>query len=139
MLKGINIGHLDTRLTLQRSTKTNNAITNEETEEWNDLKRIWVKELPVLSREQYEAKQQVAKDEIRFLARRSAAIGVLTVDNTFVTADNTRITADYSGEVKLIDETMRVVRRGEVLYINGIENRGREGFVIIRAEKRDNG
>jgi head-tail adaptor len=140
MLGGIDIGELDTRLLIQSWTSAKNAVTNQPVKTWANLKTIWVKELGPKSKEQFEARQQVAREEVRFFARSSSVFGLLTADNSNVTADNLNITADnYLGLVKIIDETMRCIRRGEMFYINGIESSGRRGFVIITAEKRDNG
>lgn len=136
----INIGELDTRLIVQTATYSKNAVSNQKVESWELLKTIWVKVLGPKSNEGFEAKQQVARDEVRFFARSSAAFGLLTADNSNITADNTQITADnYLGVAKIIDEKMRCICRGEIFYINGIERSGRRGFVILTAEKRDNG
>jgi SPP1 family predicted phage head-tail adaptor len=110
MLRGINFGQMDVRITIQSTTTSPDAISNEPVETWSDLKTISVKELNPQSREQFEAKQQVAFNVVRWMARR---------DDT-------------------LNETMRAVRDGETFYFSGIQNKRREGYMIITAEKRDN-
>ncbi|HYG02109.1 MAG TPA: head-tail adaptor protein [Chryseosolibacter sp.] len=140
MLEGIEIGELDTRIRVESYSTSNHTTTNQEVKTWATLKTIWAKELGPSSREKFEAKQQVAIDETRFLVRSGAAFSLLTADNSNITVDNTQITADnFAGTVRIIDEKMRVVRRGEVLYISGIEGTPRRGYVILKAVKRDNG
>lgn len=139
-LEPINIGELDVRLKVQSWTSAKDPVSNDDIKTYADLKTIWVKELGPKSRETFEARQEVAIDETRFFARSRTVFGLLTADNSNITADNANITADnYLGVVKIIDESMRVIRGGETFYIKGIEGSGRRGWVIITAEKRDNG
>jgi len=139
-LEPINAGELDTRLTIQSWTSAKDAVSNDDIKTWSELKTIWVQELGPKSNEGFEARQQVTKEENRFFARASAVFGLLTADNSNITADNTLITADnFAGIVKIVDEKMRCIRRGEIFYVSGIEGSGRRGWVIIKAVKRDNG
>lgn len=110
MLRGLRIGEFDTKLVIQSATNSNNAITNEPEETWSDLKTIWGKQLGPKSREGYEAQQPVATSEARWMIRRDDAI----------------------------TERMRVNRGGTIYYISGIEDFGRQGYMILMAEKRDN-
>lgn len=110
MLRGIRVGELDTRITIESSTSVKNAITNEPELTWSALKTVWAKELQPQSREDYEASQQVALDTVRWMIRR-----------------DTEVT-----------EVMRCVRGGNTFYISGIQDKGREGYMILTAEKRDN-
>jgi head-tail adaptor len=139
MLAAINVGELDTRLRIEKATITNHAVSNQDVKTWAELKTIWVKELPTRSGESFEGVQQVAKDEVRFFARAGSVKAFLTADNTYITADSTHFTADMlNAFVKLIDEKMRVIRRGEIFKISGIEDSGRRGWVIMRTVRRDN-
>jgi head-tail adaptor len=139
MLGAINVGELDTRLRIEKATITNDAVSNQEIKTWAELKTIWVKELPTRSGESFEGPQQVAKDETRFFARAGSVKAFLTADSTYFTADNTHITVDMMNQfLKIIEEKMRVYRRGEFFKISGIEDGGRRGFVIIKAVRRDN-
>jgi SPP1 family predicted phage head-tail adaptor len=134
-----NIGEMNQRLKIQTWTSAKDAVSNQQVKTWADLKTIWVKELSRKSKERFEARQQVAMEEVEFLAHHNTAFGLLTADNSNITADNISITADnYLGLVKIIDETMRCVLRGEMYYINGVQASGEKGFVILTAEKRDN-
>jgi head-tail adaptor len=140
MLGSINIGEMDVRLRIEGFTTSNHAVTNQEQKSWTLLKTIWGKELGPLSKETFEANQQVAVDETRFLIRGGAAFAVVTADSSLVTADSTTITADnFYGIVKVINEKMRLIRRGETFFISSVEGSGRRGFAIIKAVKRDNG
>jgi head-tail adaptor len=140
MVGGINVGELDTRIIIQRSSTERHEVSNDPVKTWTTLKTIWCKELGPKSKEGFEARQLVAQEETRFFARAHAVFQILTADLDTITADNTIITADnLSGVVKVVNETMRCIRKGEVFYIRGIEGSGRRGWVIINAEKRDNG
>lgn len=139
MLSAINIGELDIRLRIESASYDKDPVTNQKTPTWSELKTVWASELKQLSSEKFEARQQVARDEVRFFVRSSAVYGMLTADNTLITADSSQITADMTGRYKIVNERMRVIRRGEILYINSIEGSGRRGFCILKTEKRDNG
>lgn len=140
MLGSINVGELDVRITFQKYTVSSHAQTNEEEKTWADIKTTWAKELGPVSREDTEYNQQVAVDEIRFFVRASVVFSIITADSTLLTVDNTTITADnFTGTAKVINEKMRVIRKGEIFQISSIEGSGRRGFAIVKAVKRDNG
>lgn len=140
MLRGINVGELDTRITFQKSSVSNHAVTNEEVKTWSDVKSVWAKELGPISQEGTEYNQQVAVEETRFFVRASVVFSIVTADSTLITADNATITADnFYGVAKVVDEKMRLLRKGEIFHINSIEGSRRRGFAIVKAVKRDNG
>lgn len=138
MLGVYNIGEDRARMTIQKGTTSNHATTNEEVTTWEDLRSIWVKEIGSSSRENYEANQQVAVDEIKFRTKWGLIYQILTADNTLITADNPELTADnFNGVAKVVNERMRGILKGVVYYFRAIEGSPDYGFVIIKAVKRD--
>lgn len=139
MLRAINVGELDTRIRIEKSSSTPDPVSNQPIKTWSELKSIWVKELPTKSGEGFEANQLVAKDQVRFFARSGSVKAFLTADNNYITADSTYFTADMLNKfVPIINEKMRVVRRGQTFKIEGIEDSGRQGWVIMNCVRRDN-
>lgn len=110
MLRGIRPGDLDTLIVIQSATTAKDAVTNEPEKTWADLKTVWAKTLGPVSREAIEANQQVAVGTVRYMIRRDTAI----------------------------TETMRINKSSVYYYISGIEDFGRQGYMILTAEKRDN-
>ena len=110
MLRGLRVGELDTQIIIESATTAKDAVTNEPEETWATLKTIWGKQLGPMSREQIEANQQVAVGTVRYMIRRDTAI----------------------------TERMRINKSSVYYYISGIEDFGRQGYMIITAEKRDN-
>jgi head-tail adaptor len=140
MLGIVNIGEKRARLLIQSWSSERHAVTNEQVKTWSDLKTVWAKEIGPISKERFEAKQEVAVDEIGFTISADAAIKMITADMTTITADSTQITADsLNGFVKVINEKMRCLCHGITYYINGIDINRDKGYAIIKAEKRDNG
>ncbi len=112
MIRGGNIGAMDTELLLEQEVKTRDAVTNEELVAWETVGTIWAEKIrnPV-SDESFEGDQQVAKLRSFFRVRWAE-----------------------------LNETMRVTRQDtdEVTYIKGIEEIDRRKFLILTTEKRDN-
>lgn len=111
MLKGISFGEFDVKITIQSVTTANHAITNEPETTYSTLATVWSKRLGPKSNEVIEADQTVAVGPARFMIRR----------RTDVT------------------ERMRIVDGSNTYRISGIEDFGRQGYLILTAEKRDNG
>jgi SPP1 family predicted phage head-tail adaptor len=102
---------MDVKIIIQSATTVKDAATNEPEETWADLKTVWAKEMKApSSKEAHEANQQVAVSEVQWMIRRDTTI----------------------------TEQMRVNKSGAYYYISGIEDFGRQGFIIITAEMRDN-
>lgn len=111
MIKGGNIGAMDTLYTVQYPVITYNALTNEQIKGWAGTTTVWAEDLRnETSKETYEADQQVALDGLKLRIR----------------------------YLSTLSEVMRLVRDTEIWYITGIEKVQREKFMIITAEKRDN-
>ena len=110
MMGAVNFSGMDTLLTVQSSTVTKHAITNEPEETWSNLKTIKAKELGPASKEGYEANQQVALSTVKWMIRRDTSL----------------------------TEKMRVIRSSAYYYISGIQDFGRQGYMILTAENRDN-
>jgi SPP1 family predicted phage head-tail adaptor len=110
MLRGIRVGEFDTKIIIESTTTTKDAVTNEPEETWATFLTIWAKQLGPSSREDYEASQQVALTTGRWMIRRDATI----------------------------TEKMRINKSSVYYYISGIEDFGRQGYMIITGEKRDN-
>ncbi len=111
MIRGGNIGTMDTFLTIQQPVKTSYPSNNEQIETWADLATCWAEKIVnPKSVEGFEGDQQVAKKKYYFRIR-------------------------YRSD---INEQMRVVRGTEINYIMGIEELDRKKFLILTTEKRDN-
>jgi SPP1 family predicted phage head-tail adaptor len=112
MRRGVRSGELDRRITIQSVSTTNDAITNEEVETFSTFKsNVAAKRLGLQSKEDFEANQQVAVVDARYMIR------------------------NYGWA---ITERMLVVEGSTTYRIKGIDDRAREGFVILSCEKRDN-
>ena len=109
MMGAVRFSEMDTQLIIESSTTEKDAVTNEPEETWSTHATIWGKELSA-SKEGTEARQQVALTWKTYQIRRDATI----------------------------TETMRINKNSVYYYISGIEDFGRQGFMIITAEKRDN-
>ncbi len=111
MIKGGNIGAMDTLYTVQYPVITYNSLTNEQIKGWAGTSTIWAEELvDEISKEKFEADQQVALD-------------ILTLRIRYLST---------------LSEVMRLVRGTDIFYITGIKRVERQKFMIVSAEKRDN-
>lgn len=111
MIRGGNIGRMDTQLLIESATVTRDSVTGEELSTWATFATVWAEKLrQPASSEQIEADQQVAKKTARWKIRHLD--GVL--------------------------DTMRINRSSEISYISGIEEVDRKKFLILTVEKRDN-
>lgn len=112
MIKGGNIGHMDTQLLIESYTATKDSVTGEDVKSWTTYATVWAQKLRLpASTEVIEADQQVAKKTARWKIRYLAGV----------------------------TEQMRINRSSEISYISGIEEVDREKFLILTVEKRDNG
>lgn len=111
MMGAVRFSEMDTQIIIESATTVKDAVSNEPEETWSTLKMIWGKQLGPQSKEQIEANQQVAVGTVRYMIRRDTAI----------------------------NELMRINKSSVYYYISGIEDFGRQGYMIITAEKRDNG
>lgn len=113
MIRGGNIGAMDTELVIQYPTKTRDSVTNEQLENtWTDFATVWGEKIKdPQSREKFEGDQAVSIQTYSFRIRYLSGL----------------------------TEEMRVKRGTEINYINGIEELDRQKFLIVRTEKRDNG
>lgn len=105
-------GELNRRIAIQSFTVTADSLTNEPVQTWSNLYgSVGAKRLGPKSNESFEANQQVANTEVRYLIR-------------------------WKDD---IDETMRVVEGSNTYYIKGIEeSTDRKHWLILTCEKRDN-
>jgi SPP1 family predicted phage head-tail adaptor len=105
-------GELNRRIAIQSFVETAHSVTNEPVKTWSNLyASLATKRLGPKSSESFEANQQVANIEARYLI----------------------------GWKNDIDETMRVVDGSNTYYIKGIEeSTERKGWKILTCEKRDN-
>lgn len=110
MLGAVKFSEFDTKITIQSATTSKHNITNEPVQTWSNLKSINAKALGPASREDYEANQQVALSTVRYKIYRDATL----------------------------NERMRIAIGSSYFYISGIQDFGRQGYMIITAEKRDN-
>ncbi len=111
MIRGGNIGQMDTFLTIQEPTETRDLVTNEVLITWDDFADVWAEKMrDPESEERIEASQQVARTKSVFRIRYLVGL----------------------------TETMRMVRDGVYNYILGIEERDRKKFLIVTTERRDN-
>jgi head-tail adaptor len=115
---GIRVGELDCRIIIQQLTTTRSTITNYPSPTYSTFATVAAKRLgkanndlyaPSTS-EAYEANQQVAINTVRYFIR--TLTGVL--------------------------ETMLIVDGTKTYNISGIEDFGRQGYMILTATKRDN-
>jgi SPP1 family predicted phage head-tail adaptor len=112
MRRGVRSGEMDQRITIKSVSTSNNTVTNQAIESYSTLvANLPAKRLGPVSKEQFEANQQVAHGVVRYMIRR----------RTDVT------------------ERMRIIEGSLTYEISGIEDFGRMGYMILTAEKRDNG
>jgi head-tail adaptor len=109
MMGPVRFSEYDSQIVIESAATSNDAVTNEKEETWSTFKTVWSKELRA-SREAIEAQQQVAVTTGRWAIRRDATI----------------------------TERMRINKSSVYYYISGIEDFGRQGYMILTAEKRDN-
>lgn len=115
MLRGIRVGELDRKITIQSYTTANHATTNQPVKTWSDLITVWSKRMPSRrTTEGYEANQQVAIEIYDFEIR------------------------DIS---TTIDHKMRIYDTVEAryFYIVGVNKLVRQGKIILTGQYRDNG
>lgn len=114
MLKGVNIGKLDTRLTFESKIDTVNVIGNKPAQSGNygNPFTVWGSLRPTSSTESFESNQQVGNRACEVIIRHRP--GIL--------------------------ETMRFtdLRLNDLYYVKSVENNPREGYCRIMGEKRDN-
>jgi head-tail adaptor len=110
MMGAVRFSEFDTQLIIESATTTRDSVTNEPEETWSTHKTIKGKALGPASREDYEARQQVAVATVRYKIYRDTTI----------------------------TERMRINKSSVYYYISGIEDFGRQGYMIITGEKRDN-
>lgn len=110
MMGAVNFSGMDTQIIIESATVVKDAVTNEPEETWATHKSVWSKQLGPQSREAFEANQPVAVSTVRHMIRRDTTI----------------------------TEKMRINKSGVYYYISGIEDFGRQGYMILTAEKRDN-
>lgn len=110
MMGAVNFSGMDTPIIIESASVTNHAETNEPVKVWATHATLWGKQLGPQSKEAIEASQPVAVATVRYMIRRLATI----------------------------TETMRINKNSVYYYISGIEDFGRQGYMIITAEKRDN-
>lgn len=110
MIRGGNVGKMDTQVVIEQPIITRSSSTGEELSDWSTFATVWAEKLRMpSSSEQIESDQQVARTTVRYKMR--------YLDG--------------------VTETMRI-NDGSILYISGIERIDRMKFLIITAEKRDN-
>ena len=116
MLRGNNIGAMDVRLVIQKNTPTVNATTNEREAGWSDLTTVWAERLTKGGKEGFEADQEVAINREHFRFR-------------------------HTSLVSSIDATHRVHEKDttDYFYVTVVEKQKRQDWIMIQAEKRDNG
>jgi SPP1 family predicted phage head-tail adaptor len=110
MIGGIRVGEMDVKITLRSLTTTKSTITNYDTPSYSDLATVWAKRLGPASKEGYEANQVVSLGTARFMIRRRTDV----------------------------IETMQIVDGSITYSISGIEDFGRQGYMILTATIRDN-
>jgi len=111
MIRGGNIGRMDTQIIIESSIITREPVTGEQVHTWSTFATVWAEKMRMpISNEVIEADQQVARKVSKWKVRSLA-----------------------------VTETMRVNRGGEISYISGIEEIDRNKFLVLTTEKRDNG
>lgn len=114
MLKGINSGSLDTRITFEVYTPTVNVIGNKpaQTGTYGSPFTVWGSLKPTSGTENFETNQQVANRACEVVIRYRVGM-----------SENMRFTD---------------TRLSDLYYVKSIENNPREGYCRIMGEKRDN-
>jgi head-tail adaptor len=112
MLKGIDIGRLDTRLKFESLIPTVDELGNKPTVTYGSPFYVWGKLKTSGSSESFESNQQVGNRSCEVIIRYRSGI----------------------------NEQMRFtdIRMGDLWYVKGIESNVREGYCRLQAEKRDN-
>lgn len=111
MIKSLTIGRLDILLTIEQATTARNSIDEDE-KTWSVYKRMFGRRKFNNSQERVEASQVVGGNDAEFVVRYDSGL----------------------------TSTMRLYQGSETtyFYIRSVENLRREGYSIIRAERRDN-
>jgi len=111
MLKGLNPGRLDLRVTIEQSTITTNSI-NEQVITWSEYKKCFASKDRKPSDERMEAKQAISSDNTEYIIRYDS--GILA--------------------------TMRLKESDEstYYYFTDVRQWRREGYTQINGERRDN-
>lgn len=104
------IGAMDTQVLIEQPTYST-STSGQKIPTWSTLVTVWAEQVEKNAGENYEANQLVASKQKLFKIRH------------------------YSG----ITEKMRINLDGEYYYINGIARDGRQRFLLLTAEKKDNG
>lgn len=117
MLRGLRVGEMDRRITIQSYTTSNHATTNQPVKIWSDLVTVWGRRFTNRSRtsdERFEANQQVAGEVYDFEIRNISTA---------------------------IDHKMRIYDTAEErhFYIIGVNKMPRQGKIILTGQYRDNG
>lgn len=106
----IRVGSLDQQITIQSRSLAKQS-SGQETETWSNFAAsIWANISYGAAGEKYEADEKVSETEIIFTIRYLASV----------------------------NETMRVVYDSENYYIKSISRIGRQRYLKIKAEKKDN-
>lgn len=111
MLKGLNPGRLDTKVTIEQFTISTNDI-GEEVGTWSEYKRCFAQKSRQASNEMIEGKQVVSSDDTEYIVR---------FDNSIVA----------TMRLKEIDDTT-------YFYFTDVRQWRREGYTQINGERRDN-
>lgn len=106
----IDFNEFDTTIVIESFTVVKNSITNEPEKTWSTFKTRKAKTLGPESKDKYEANQQVSLSTVRYKIYRTPSI----------------------------NEQMRIKKGSDYFYISGIADFGRQGYMIITAEKRNN-
>lgn len=119
MISYQNVGARDTKYIIQSSTYSSDSLTNEKVISWSTLATVWGENLKPLrvgvndqesrTDEIFEADQQIAKKTI--------IVRIKYIDG--VTA------------------TCRMIQGSEIFYIVGVDTEGRQSYLILTAEQRD--
>ena len=104
------IGELDRRITIQESTATTDSY-GEETLVWSTYRKVWAKLGYVSGNETFEADQKTAIRTEKFFVRYDSCI----------------------------TEKMRISWDSGYYDIRAIEQLGREKYLVLKCERRDNG
>jgi len=115
MLRANIAARFDRRILIEQNTPTTNDTTGAEQENWTTVATVWAERMFKSSSEQFEANQQVGVQVYDYKIRHP--LEAFTVDQT----------------MRITDQTT-----SETLYVRGISNMKREGYMMLTVEKRDN-
>jgi SPP1 family predicted phage head-tail adaptor len=105
-------GELNERIEIQQPASTLDSVTNASVPGWSDSFSRMAKRVQKGSKSVHDAHQQQEEKTFDYLVR-------------------------HDPDTKTIDNTMRIVNEdAEELYIVGTEKNRREGFVLIKCERR---